>query len=543
MHLLRQLFQLGIEGQENFLEYRRVLMINRFVVFAMSLSLLLLGINAYFGLLFHVGINIGTVLLLMPVLWMNRRKMYLLSSFYFVNFLCVAVCIASFYAYTQYRFTETENILFALLAVAIFLFDGTWRWFQILLIISEIFILKYFKVLYSDAISTAELALTMTNVVVVSATLLYFLSVFKEVLIRALITSIEHENVLFSLIDHVPIFMALLGPDRQYKMVNHKYVKAFGKPRNEIIGRISKDILPHNIWKKHQPMVEQALRGESPEFLNKTRMPDGSYMYAAGKYVPIKNERDEVLYVTVFVDDVSDLMKVEEELKLTIKEKDKLFSIIAHDIKSPLNLFEGLLRASDSEIITQEEFLVFKDKLRERFFSLQETINGLLEWARIQMERSEPEPTNFSPDELVKELVAVFKPIAEGKRISIVQAGKPVDIWMDKNHCRVILRNLIHNALKFTPNEGSIIIEYSNHEDSAIITVSDSGTGMSQDAISRVMAKKEITSMPGTLGETGTGLGLGLCLELIEKNDGSLMIGSNKGVGTKFIIKVPIRMS
>jgi len=543
MHLFRQLIRLGLESHENPLEYRRVLMINRFVVFAMALSVLLLVINTYYGLYVPLVINVVTVVMLLPVLWMNRSKMYMLSSLYFVNFLCLAVFVASYYAFTQNRFTETENILFALLAVSIFLFDGKWRWLQLVLIIAEIFMLKYFKVRFAGGFSDVELALTMVNVAVVSLAILYFLSVFKSVMIRSLDVSMEQEKVLYSLIDHVPIFMALIGLDRRYKMVNEKYVIAFGKPRNQIIGAISKDVLPQNIWEKHQPMVERALSGESLEFLEKTLMPNGSYMYAAGKYVPIKNEQGEVVYITVFVDDVTKLIQAEDELKLTIKEKDKLFSIIAHDIKSPLNLFEGLLRASDSEIISQEEFLVFKNQLRERFFSLQETINGLLEWARIQMERSEPSPVSFVPDEIIKELLAVFKPIADGKRIKILHEGKPAAIWMDKNHFRVILRNLIHNALKFTPNDGTITIEYSNQDASAIVTVADSGMGMSQESIDRVMAKKEVSSMPGTLGETGTGLGLGLCLELVEKNAGNMMIGPNKGAGTKFIIKVPTQMS
>lgn len=543
MGLFHQLFHLGSELQENTLDYRRVRMINGFVIFVMLINIPLLVNNIYFGLNLHVGLNVLTVLLLIPVLWMNTRRLYMLSSVYFVNLLCVILFAASYYAFTQNRFTETENILFALLVVSVFFFEGKWSWLQAVLIVAEIFFLKYLKVQYAGGFSDAELVLTMVNVAVVSLAILYFLGVFKAVLIKALDTSQEHEKVLYSLIDHVPIFMALIGPDRQYKMVNDKYVKAFGKPRNEIIGSFSKDVLPAKIWEIHGPLVARALQGESPEFLERTQMPDGTLFYASGRYVPIKNAKSEVQYITVFVDDVSDLMKAEEELKLTIKEKDKLFTIIAHDIKSPLNLFEGLLRASDSDIISQEEFLVFKNKLRERFFSLQETINGLLEWSRIQMDRSEPVPVRFAPDEVIRELLGVFKPIAEGKQMRIVQVGKPKEIRMDKNHFKIVLRNLLHNALKFTPNEGSITIEYASQDGSAIITVADSGVGMSQESIDKVMGKKEVTSQPGTLGETGTGLGLGLCLDLIEKNGGSLMIGSNKGAGTKFIMKLPQQMS
>jgi PAS domain S-box-containing protein len=147
--------------------------------------------------------------------------------------------------------------------------------------------------------------------------------------------------------------MALVDKDEKYKIVNENYVKAFGMPREEIVEAYCKDILPPNIWDVHGPLVKRALKGESPEFIEKTDMPDGSILYAAGRYVPIVGENGIIHSVTVYVDDVTNLKNAEDQLKLELKEKDKLFSIIAHDIRSPLNLFEGLLNASDNQIITQ----------------------------------------------------------------------------------------------------------------------------------------------------------------------------------------------
>jgi signal transduction histidine kinase len=112
---------------------------------------------------------------------------------------------------------------------------------------------------------------------------------------------------------------------------------------------------------------------------------------------------------------------------------------------------------------------------------------------------------------------------------------------MDINHFRIIFRNLLHNALKFTPNGGCIEVRYESAADLVQVSVSDTGVGMSQDAIDKVMTKKEVTSATGTMGETGTGLGLHLSLELLEKNKGNLTIRRNEDKGTTFVVSIPVK--
>ena len=538
-NLFNRIILQGVEGSSDRMAASKVRLINMLVIFTILILMTLTATNTFFGMYQGSVINVSSIIFLIFVLHLNRRKRHKIASVLFVNFCCLAVFLASYLAYQEDRFTNTEGALYTFLGLSIFLFDKEWKLVQFGWIYMLLISLETIKWIQQYGSINTEYYLLIINVSVVVVGLFFFLNIFKKTLLKSLKDTNENQSMLFSLIDNVPIFMALEGRNRRYKMVNKKYVEEFNMSREEIIGARSKDVLPDYIWQNHTKFLDRAFSGEFVEFSEQAKLPNGTRMFASGKFVPIKNIKGDIEYVTVYVDDVTKLKLVEEQLKSELKDKDKLFSIIAHDIRSPLNLFEGLLNASDNQVITQEEFLVFKDKLRERFISLQETINGLLEWSRLQLDRIQPAPVTFAPEKIVGELINVFKPIAESKEITINQIGKAEEATMDINHFRIIFRNLLHNALKFTPNGGEINVKYGVTEECVEVSVSDSGVGMSEEAIEKVMTKAEVASATGTMGETGTGLGLHLSLELLEKNGGQMSIHRNEVAGTTFQVLIP----
>ena len=536
---LSKLVNVGVTPGMDRLEAGRIQLLNNLSILSMAICLVLIPITILEGLVIQ-PIFISVALFLLSVtIWLNWQGHHGVGRLYFIFTGSAIVCMITINAYSQGLFTDTENIFYGYMAVVMLLFSGFQKHFAYWLMFAILMALKYLKLSFISVAPDLGFWLTLQNSLIVGVILYLFLMAFFNILSKSLRDVVKKENALYSLIDHVPIFMALLDKDRRYKIVNQQYVDAFGRPRDKIIGTLSKEILPENIWDVHSPLIEKALKGESPSFLDKTEMPDGSYIYASGRYVPILDpETNEVMEITVFVDDVSDLKDAEKKLKDELKDKDKLFSIIAHDIRSPLNLFEGLLNASDNQIITQDEFLVFKDKLRERFIALQETINGLLEWSRLQLDRIQPTSIRFNPKVVISELIGVFKPIAESKNITLVQQGESSEIEMDVNHFRIIMRNILHNALKFTQSDGKIEVTYLFEDNNRSITISDTGIGMSQELIQKLLSNQKIKSVPGTLGESGTGLGLSLSLELVLKNNCEIEIVSDGTNGTKFILKL-----
>jgi PAS domain S-box-containing protein len=537
---IKSLTDVGVTPEMNRLESGRVRLINSFALMATIACIVFVPILFAEGLIVQpIFVSITAILFGLNLIF-SLKGFHRFSRFFFIVVGTSLTCALSLNAFSQGLFTDTENMIYGFMAVSILLFSGYHRHIFYWLLFAIVMTLKYVKVNMTFENADLGFIITLQNSFILGLILYLLLMAFFTILSKSLEDVVIQEKTLFSLIDHVPLFLALIDTDRKYLIVNQKYVDAFGKPRHEIIGTNSKDILPKNIWEAHSPYIERAIKGESPVFLNKTELPDGSFIYTSGRYVPIMDPvNNSIKLIALYVDDVTELKDAEEQLKRELKDKDKLFSIIAHDIRSPLNLFEGLLNASDSQVISQEEFLVFKEKLRERFISLQETINGLLEWSRLQLDRIQPVPIYFEPRKVITELINVFKPIAESKEIEISQTGESQEVKMDINHFRIIFRNLLHNALKFTPNGGRIDLKYEFSEANWLITITDTGVGMSQESIDKVLAKEEVTSATGTLGESGTGLGLHLSLELLEKNCGELSIVRNNDAGTTFAVQIP----
>ncbi|MCC5921076.1 MAG: tetratricopeptide repeat-containing sensor histidine kinase [Cyclobacteriaceae bacterium] len=229
-----------------------------------------------------------------------------------------------------------------------------------------------------------------------------------------------------------------------------------------------------------------------------------------------------------------------QRLEQQNKFKDRLFSIIAHDLRGPMASLKGALNILDPKFITSDDFLQLKEKLNTRFNNTDQTLQNILYWVRGQMDK---QTTRAELVEVISEIENIRKLYdveARGKGVNVVIQGDPqVRAFVDPNHLGVIIRNLISNAIKFSPENSLVKIRVLKINEEVIIKVEDEGVGMSEKQIANIFS--EISqSNPGTLGESGTGLGLYLIKRLLNENFGSLHVQSKSGKGTIFSVHLPL---
>lgn len=233
-----------------------------------------------------------------------------------------------------------------------------------------------------------------------------------------------------------------------------------------------------------------------------------------------------------------EIAKVNLELKELNATKDKFFSIIAHDINSPLaiitNVSDYLINNSDN--ISNKETNELIERIKITSQSLSNLLNNLLEWSKAQTGNIKFKPEKINLHNIVFEVTFIFRKNAADKGITIENnIDKNIEIIADKYMLEVILRNLISNALKFTPSNGKVSINAINVRNSLLISVEDTGIGIPEELIPKLFEIGENTTRFGTNNERGNGLGLILCKEFIEKHNGKIWVESQVGIGSKFI--------
>jgi len=245
---------------------------------------------------------------------------------------------------------------------------------------------------------------------------------------------------------------------------------------------------------------------------------------------------------------------VEEQQKLTelqLKEsnitKDKFFSIIAHDLRSPFTSILGFARLLNDEYddFSDVERKMMVGQIQNSTESTFQLLDNLLAWAKTQMGRTIFTPVTFTLEGLINESVNQTTPQAEIKNITI-QVGKiaPVSVFADLNMIRTVLRNLLSNAVKFSFPGGIIVLNTRIENENLTISVQDHGTGIDSEALQKLLnPNEEIKSVKGTANEKGTGLGLILCREFMERNRGTIGVVSEIGKGSTFSIVLPMNQT
>ncbi|MFP4556893.1 MAG: tetratricopeptide repeat protein [Bacteroidales bacterium] len=236
------------------------------------------------------------------------------------------------------------------------------------------------------------------------------------------------------------------------------------------------------------------------------------------------------------------LAKSEDELKKIVQTKDKLFSIIAHDLRSPFTALVGLTEvlAKQAKDLNPTEVSEYGNLIHESSGKLLNLIENLLQWSRSQTGRLKISPKKMHLNDVVRDVLSTLHIQADSKKIKIQSfIADDIDIIADYDSITAVFRNLVSNAIKFTEPEGSIRLEAKTSDDNVIINISDSGVGISQENLAKLFRIKDSFSTKGTSNEAGTGLGLIVCKEFVEKNNGRIKAKSKLGEGTTFTVTLP----
>ena len=231
------------------------------------------------------------------------------------------------------------------------------------------------------------------------------------------------------------------------------------------------------------------------------------------------------------------------ELKELNASKDKFFSIIAHDLKNPFSTIIGFSEILKEDLGGQpggrpKEYSKMIYTSAVQTFRL---LENLLEWANSQRGNIVFKPQKIKFCDLLNEELNTLNETATGKNIEITcVVAENLTILADKNMLKTILRNLISNAIKFTPRNGKVTVKASSDNKNAEVEVSDNGIGMAQETISKLFRIDANLTTLGTEKEKGTGLGLFLCKEFVEKHGGKIWVTSEEGAGTSFFFTVPL---
>jgi signal transduction histidine kinase len=236
------------------------------------------------------------------------------------------------------------------------------------------------------------------------------------------------------------------------------------------------------------------------------------------------------------------LAEQRDELNELNRVKDKLFSIIAHDLRSPMIALHNFSTLLDMGDLLPEEQKFLLENVRKTSSNTLETLDILLQWAKSQMAGIIPSPTQINIYELVEKQVRYFQTNIINKNITLINEVKKDDVaFADRNQIDTVLRNLVNNAIKFTHKGGTITIKSENTNEKLYIGVQDTGIGIPEENIPKILDDKQNFTTQGTDKEKGTGLGLSLCKEFIEANQGKINIKSKINEGTLVSFSLPIK--
>ena len=330
---------------------------------------------------------------------------------------------------------------------------------------------------------------------------------------------------------------------------NYSFLEIFGySDKQEIIGK-NVVILYEDATEfervKNQLLEVKTLKNH--EAIRKCR--NGKLINIIENKIADFNDQGELIRIKGYVYDITERKLVEialvereaslEELNAT---KDKFFSIIAHDLKNPFN---GIIGFSTmlKEQIREKDYKGIGDYASIIQDSAQKVLDlliNLLDWSRSQTGQMEFKPEQIEIDIIITEVVELLDATAQQKSITL--SGKTTSnimVFADKDMVSLILRNLVSNAIKFTNPGGMIVISAEQNQDELTMSVSDNGVGMTNETMKKLFRIAENKSTAGTQNETGTGLGLILCKEFVEKQGGRIWVESEPGTGSSFRFTLP----
>ncbi len=394
---------------------------------------------------------------------------------------------------------------------------------------------------------------------------------------RAEMKLAESEAKYRSLFERIPLGLYITTPDGRFIDGNQELLKMLELNSKDELYKIDGKSLYFNLA-DHDRWLQNIEKNNVVYAELQMRTPSGKILWVQDSARAVRNLNGNIQFIEGVLKDITEKKLYEEEREKLIAElksskskieelaneimdlnyelivsaeqlkninhsKDKLFSIIAHDLKSPFTGFMGLTEVISKDIddLTKEEIVVMADAMNSSAKNIYELLINLLEWSRLQGGLIE---LNIEPLNLKRNIdvnLNLSKHQADKKQISLInEVDESLYVLSDKNLLNTLLRNLISNAVKFTNINGYVKLYVQNVTTKEVtFCVEDNGIGMDEEALNSLFRIEKHYTTLGTNNEKGTGLGLILCKELIDKLNGHISVESQKGVGTKFFITLP----
>ena len=335
-------------------------------------------------------------------------------------------------------------------------------------------------------------------------------------------------------------------------LVNRRAVEMFWFDKAaDMMGKNNLEFFPkeeHNRLKKTLEEItkEGIIRDVEFKMLRK----DGSMFHAETSTALIKDIKGNPKGTISVIKDITERRKIENKLKKYVEEqkeinatKDKLYSIIAHDLRSPFQALIGyseLLRCNISKL-KPKKILDYAGNIYQTSYETYDLLDNLLHWTAIQSGRIKTSPEVIYVNDIFDSIVRINKKNVIQKKIMLSSTlRKDVFIYADRNMIMTILQNLVSNAIKFTKRRGKVMLEAKEKDDKVFISVSDTGIGITKENIAKLFKINSAFTTQGTDKEKGSGLGLIICKEFSDSINGIISVQSKPGKGSKFILTLPV---
>jgi PAS domain S-box-containing protein len=303
-------------------------------------------------------------------------------------------------------------------------------------------------------------------------------------------------------------------------------------------------IHPDDLKATDERIQKARISGDSSLSLeHRTLRFDGEVRYIYARFVFRKDEKGNIIMDYGVNQDITTIKKAELELRELNAAKDKFFSVLAHDLRSPLSSFVGATEILFEDILTMEKVEVkgIIERMKISATNIYNLLENLLEWSKLMRDRMDFTPEKFNLKNKIEECTGILSENAGKKRIELkINIPDIIEVIADKHMFDSIIRNLVSNAIKFTPVGGQVKVTADYESDQSVkISISDTGIGMPPEMISKLFLLNEKSNRTGTEGEPSTGLGLLLCKEFIEKHGGIIWVESEVGKGSTFSFVIP----
>ncbi|NNM67525.1 MAG: PAS domain S-box protein [Spirochaetales bacterium] len=367
---------------------------------------------------------------------------------------------------------------------------------------------------------------------------------FREIIEHQSVEEVQI-NLLETLIDLIPIPIFYKDENGRFISGNVAFSVVFDVRKDNLSGKTNKEVLPPpnaQVFEEVELEVlsRESMAAEEVTLVHADGSPHAFIIYLLRFQAP---KSPEAGFLGVLIDITSRKAR-EQTLESLNATKDRLFSIISHDLRGPVGKIQQLLDiwVDDRTLFDEKTWgEVFKD-MRLSTHSLLHLLENLLSWARTQKGDYVPRPESFPFDPMVTEVFQLFQLIAQEKGVKLVpQITLSTQVHTDKTMLSTILRNLVHNAIKFTRTGGTVTVSAQETPAGVEIKVADTGVGMSQDTLALLKSRTEPFTTLGTAKERGQGLGLSVCFDMAKVLEAQLEVTSTVGKGTIFrlVLTVP----